>query len=109
MKQKQNLSIGFLNFVFQFIKNTKCHFGYTDSSTLGTQIQLNNRFLYKNFLFYDDRIEVKCKNQSNFQITVVLKITFQITGVLKITFQITVVLTITFQITVVFKITFRQF
>ena len=26
---KANLSIGFLNFVFQFIKNTKWHFGYT--------------------------------------------------------------------------------
>ena len=29
--QKQNLSIGFLNFVFQFIKKTKWRFGYTDS------------------------------------------------------------------------------
>ena len=29
------------------------------------------------FLFYDDRIEVACKNQSNFQITVALKITFR--------------------------------
>ena len=27
---KANLSIGFLNFVFQFIKNTKWHFGYTE-------------------------------------------------------------------------------
>ena len=29
------------------------------------------------FLFYDARIEVTCENQSNFQITVVLKITFR--------------------------------
>ena len=28
------------------------------------------------FLFYNDRIEITCKNQSNFQTTVVLKITF---------------------------------
>ena len=38
---KANLSIGFLNFVFQFIKNTKWHFGYTGTFgyfgyTLGT-------------------------------------------------------------------------
>ena len=31
LMQKQNLSIGFLNFVFQFIKKTKWRFGYTDS------------------------------------------------------------------------------
>ena len=39
------------------------------------QSQLINRFLYKNVLFYDDRTEITCKTQGNFQITAVLKIT----------------------------------
>ena len=34
-----------------------------------------NSFLYKNI--YYDRIEIKCKNQSNFQIMVVFKVTFR--------------------------------
>ena len=35
------------------------------------------------FLFYDDRIEMTCKNQSNLQLTVVLKLTSLIEAIEK--------------------------
>ena len=34
-------------------------------------------FFIKMLLFYDDRIEITCKNQSIFQVIVMLKITFK--------------------------------
>ena len=51
---KANLSIGFLNFVFQFNKNTKWHFGYTGTFgyfgyTLGTPCTQSPFF----FFFFD--------------------------------------------------------
>ena len=40
------------------------------------QRQLINRFLYKKYLYSDDRIEITYKNRSIYPITAVLKITF---------------------------------